>query len=111
MVVNEVFYTTILRVKRFNLNPAHTLQVKNVLQLFTLVKSKLLSILEKGSMQNVGCHLFCCLAYARLYNIREKRKQTTVNINNSISSGVFFLGIPESKTVVLLKYMSVCLDS
>lgn len=74
VVVNEVFYTTILRVKRFNLNPTHTLQVKNVLQLCTLVKSKLLSILEKGSMQNVGCHFFYFLAYARLYKIKAKRK-------------------------------------
>lgn len=43
---------------------------------------------KKGSMQNVGCHFFNLLAYSRLYNIKEKRKQTTVN--NSILSGFSF---------------------
>lgn len=43
---------------------------------------------KKWSMQNVGCHFFYFLAYARLYNIKEKRKRTTVN--NSILSGFSF---------------------
>lgn len=43
---------------------------------------------KKGSMQEKGCHFFYFQAYARLYNIKEKRKQTTVN--NSILSGFSF---------------------